>query len=134
MVLDYDLRFWDLLITQKFHSYTMSDPSDSARSRSNSRAPRTRTRSLSLQRRASVHNSPAARAKAELPEQFRRRRSPPRPHTSSEESLDLGGIEDVDKLASYNEELSAVRVQVEAMREEVTPGGRLFDRMERWPS
>ena len=39
-----------------------------------------------------IHNSPVAPAKAELPGQFRKRRCPPQPHTSSEESLDLAGI------------------------------------------
>ena len=94
----------------------MSDSTET-RSRPSSRPTRARTRSLSLQKRAaSTHRSPLARMNTDLPEQFRNRRSPQLLASSSEESLDLTGLEDVGQMETYNEEMAAVRKQVESMR------------------
>ena len=96
----------------------MSDSAVGDRSRSTSRSARTRARSLSLQHRATLSN--ASKQGQELPEQFRKRRSPRPPPSSSEESIDLTGLDEVSRMTQYTEELTAVRGQVEAMREEVT--------------
>ena len=103
----------------------MSDSAVVDRHRSESRSARTRTRSLSLQRRATLsHTPPASKQSSELPEQFKKRRSPRPLPSSSEESLDVAGVDDIGHMAQYSEELAAVKNQVEAMRDEVSDSRR----------